>query len=79
MLPKEKAQELVHKFKYYVHGYSEKNLSQAKTVARMVVDEILSEVAHGKRLDWIQERKDGQEYIVYWTQVKTEIDHVSNL
>jgi hypothetical protein len=68
MSEKEKAQELVDKFKDFVHGYigssmltnteyPERILSQAKKVATMVVDEILFEIRQGQKLDWIQERK----------------------
>jgi hypothetical protein len=84
MTPKEKATELVEKFKDYVHGYvgssmltneeyPDQILSQAKKVAIIVVDEILQEISHGRKLDWINERKEGQEYIVYWKEVKKEI------
>ena len=84
--PKQKAQELVEKFKDFVHGYigssmltnhefPEQILSQAKKVATIAVDEILQEIAHGRKLDWIQERKEGQEYIVYWREVKDEIQN----
>ena len=87
MSEKEKAQELVEKFKYYVHGYvgssmlsnheyPEQILSQAKKVATMVVDEILQEIRYGQKIDWVHERKEGQEYIVYWLKVKTEIQDV---
>ena len=87
MSEKEKAQELVEKFKDFVHGYvgssmltnteyPELILSQAKKVATIVVDEILQEIRYGQKLDWIQERKEGQEYIVYWTKVKSEIQDI---
>ena len=87
MSEKEKAQELVDKFKDYVHGYigssmltnteyPEQILSQAKKVATMVVDEILLETRQGQKLDWIHERNEGQEYIVYWVKVKAEIQDV---
>lgn len=87
MSEKEKAKELVEKFKDFVHGYigssmltnteyPEQILSQAKKVATMVVDEILFEIRQGQKLYWIQERKEGQEYIVYWAKVKAEIQDV---
>lgn len=87
MSEKEKAQELVEKFKDYVNGYigssmltnteyPEQILSQAKKVATMVVDEILFETRQGQKLDWIRERNEGQEYIVYWVKVKAEIQDV---
>lgn len=85
MLPKEKAQELVDKFKDYVHGYigssmlanveyPEQILSQAKKVATIVVDEILKEITNYQKFDWIIERQGGEEYIVYWAEVKSEIN-----
>ena len=87
MSEKEKAQELVEKFKDFVHGYvcssmltnteyPELILSQAKKVATIVVDEILQEIRLGQKVDWIQERREGQEYIVYWAKVKAEIQDV---
>jgi hypothetical protein len=87
MSPKEKANQLVEKFKDYVHGYvgssmlsnteyPEQILSQAKKVATIVVDEILQEISQGRKLDWIHERKEGQEYIVYWATVKADIQEV---
>lgn len=87
MSEKEKAKELVEKFKDFVHGYvgssmltnteyPERILAQAKKVATMVVDEILFEIRQGQKLDWIHERNEGQEYIVYWAKVKAEIQDV---
>lgn len=89
MTPQEKAQELVNKFKYYVHGYigssmltnyeyPEQRLSQAKAVATIVVDEILEEIQIGKKLDWIIERDEGQEYITYWNEVRNEIQNLTH-
>lgn len=87
MNEKEKAQELVEKFKDYVHGYlgssmltnteyPEVILMQAKKVAMMVVDEIMQEVQNGQRLDWITEREKGREYVIYWASVRAEILNV---
>lgn len=84
----EKAQELVEKFKEFVHGYvgssmltnteyPEQILSQAKKVATIVVDEILQEVHYGKKLDWIRERKGGEEFTPYWQKVKSEIQNIA--
>lgn len=83
---KEKAQELVNQFKDFVHGYvgssmltnteyPDQILSQAKKVATKVVDEILAEVKYGQKMDWIKERRGGQEYAAYWNDVKTEIQN----
>lgn len=83
MTPKEKAIELVDNFRNYVDSeiagdqtfeYSkEQETSLSKKCALIVVDEILLEISHGRKLDWIRERKKGQEYIVYWNEVKEEI------
>lgn len=84
---KEKAQELVEKYQCFVHGYvgssmltndeyPEQRLSRAKKLATMIVDEILQEISHGMRVDWIREREGGQDYIVYWAKVKAEIQDV---
>jgi len=85
MTEKEKAEELVEKFKNYVNGYIGSSmltnyeypgqvLLQAKKVSTIVVDEILQEISYNRKLDWIHERKEGQEYIVYWKNVKKEIE-----
>lgn len=85
MTPQEKAEELVKKYEPYVCGYigssmltnieyPEQILKQAKQCVLIAVDEILWEIKFGKKLDWISERKNGQEYIVYWQEVKQEIE-----
>lgn len=87
MSEKEKAQELVEKVKDYVHvyvdnsmlthhEYTEKILSQSKKIATIVVEEILQEISRGVKRDWVKERKDGEEYIIYWAKVKSEIKNV---
>ena len=84
MTEKEKAQELVDKYKDLVHGYvgssmltnteyPEQILAQAKRAAMIVVDEIIEEIQHGRRLDWITEREKGREYVIYWASVRGEI------
>lgn len=88
MLPKEKAQELVSKFKDYVHGYvgssmltnyeyPEQILSQAKKVAMIVADEMLHQYTT-LNADLINALYR-TEKVVFWQQVKIEIDHVSEL
>jgi len=57
--------------------YSEQILSHTKKVATMVVDEILLEISHGQKFDWIRERIGGEEYIVYWTKVRFEIQNIT--
>lgn len=88
MTPKEKAQDLVNTFKYYVHGYigssmltnyeyPDQILSQAKKVANIVVDEIIFEIKHNIHLDWMPTRKTGEDFVEYWTQVKEEIENTT--
>lgn len=84
MSPEEKAKYLIQKFTPFVHGYigssmlsnfeyPEQILSQAKKVATFVVDEILHEVKYGVNLDWLPERKGGEDFLEYWENVKKEI------
>lgn len=88
MLPKEKAQELVSKFKDYVHGYvgssmltnheyPEQILSQAKKAAMIVADEMLHQYTT-LNADLINALYR-TEKVVFWQQVKIEIDYVSEL
>lgn len=85
MTAKEKANELVEKFKGFVNGYigssmltndeyPERILTKAKKIAIIVVDEILQEVHYGQRCDWIKERQGGEEFTSYWKSVKQEIE-----
>lgn len=84
--PTDKAQELVDKFKDYVHGYvgssmlinheyPEQILSQARKVATIVVDEILQDVRYGKERDWVKERSGAENTFTYWQEVKSEIEN----
>lgn len=83
MTAEEKAQELVGKFKDYVHGYigssmltnyeyPEQIKSQAKKLSIEVVDEIISECSNwaGGSMDngWDAKRFD------YWNEVKSFIE-----
>lgn len=83
MTPHEKAKELVDKFNDYVHGYvgssmltnyeyPERILSQAKSAATIVVDEVLSNIEAT-----ILYHKDSVALPInkqYWEQVKEEIN-----
>ena len=69
----EKAQELVNKF---IDFAPEQLLSQAKKIATIVVDEIIFEISHDIKFDWVIEREGGEEEIVYWKKVKTEIQNI---
>ena len=86
MSPKQKAQQLINKFKDYVHGYigssmlsntefPELILDRTKILTHTVIDEIIRELHHGQEMDWIKERVDGQEYITYWNEVKLEVEN----
>lgn len=81
MTPKEKATELVDKFKYYVHGYvgssmltnyeyPEQILSQAKKVAQITVDESINTL---RNLGIIGDMKINFA-IKHWEWVKEEIE-----
>jgi len=83
MTPKEKAVELVEKFKEYVHGYvgssmltnyeyPEQILSQAKKCASMMVDEIIKSnpMIEFGCTDSGTEYKENTDY---WYDVKEEI------
>jgi len=84
MNAKDKAKELVEKYKYYVHGYvgssmltnheyPEQILSQAKKCALIAVDEILKVLdSEWTKLDFWVEELSGT--IHYWQQVKSEIE-----
>lgn len=60
MTPKEKTENLINKF-------------IVKECALFVVNEIIDEIKIGKRMDWIHERKDGEEFLVYWYAVKESL------
>jgi len=87
MTAKEKAQELVEKFKEYVHGYigssmltnheyPEQILSQAKKVSIIVVDEIIKSnptiPVNSNYYEIFSDRVD--DAILYWIEVKSEIE-----
>jgi len=85
MEAKEKAKQLIDKFKPLVTTWDcywdiprNENLvkQDAKKCASIAVDEIMQEVTIGRKLEWINERKEGKEYIEYWEQVKAEIELV---
>ena len=78
--PKEKAQELIEKFKDYVHGYigssmltnheyPEQILSQAKKVSLIAIDEIC------EAINW-HEFESPNEQWDYWNEVKIEVDNL---
>jgi hypothetical protein len=65
MTPKEKAKELVDKFKYI--SYYLDDIQNHKEGALIAVDEVISNIEPSVSMDVISSR------IKYWEQVKTEI------
>jgi hypothetical protein len=81
LTPKQKAKELVEKFKDYVHGYigssmltnheyPEQILSQAKKVALITVDEIINTDCLIDEDAYVETPS----YLQYWQFVKKEIE-----
>ena len=71
MTPKEKAKELVYKYKFYL-GNEEENIKEAKDLSLITVDEIIN--ANPSYDDY---GGDGWKIIDntgYWKEVKTEIE-----
>lgn len=79
MNPKEKAEELVEKYKDYVCGYigssmltnteyPEQILKQAKQCAIIAIDELINEHTFKFPLSWNVKR------LGYWKQVKSELE-----
>lgn len=50
------------------------NVPAMKITAIQIVDEIINELRHNLRLDWLSVRKTGDETILYWSEVKTQIN-----
>lgn len=71
MTPKEKAQELVHKFKCYTGRYynSKRNTITSKQCALIAVDEITRYTYMGKA-----KSKNDDNSFEYWQEVKQEIE-----
>ena len=74
MTPKEKAKELVDKFKNYswmsdIEGCEESSINEsAKQCTLIAVDEIIAQIEPSVSMDVISSR------IKYWQEVKTEIE-----
>ena len=64
MTPKEKAKELVDKYKFYL-GNEQENIKEAKDCALIAVDEILDAIVGTYDFDTLNE---------YWQEVKQEIE-----
>ena len=75
MTPKEKAQELVHKFCSTTEGLykSKKNIKNAKQCALIAVDEILESLGYKKLSDSPYTTLEARQYYV---QVKQEIENL---
>ena len=74
MTPKEKAQELVGKFKYNTRAFNETNgwedtIFNAKQCALIAVDEILE-------MDLPILEEDADKFYDYWQEVKQEIEQL---
>lgn len=65
MTPKEKAIELVDKYKFYL-GNEQENIKEAKDCALIAVDEILDAIVGTYDFDTLNE---------YWQEVKQEIEN----
>ena len=72
MTPKEKALELYNKFRNEIPVMSAN--VRGKRIALIAVDEIIGEISTNRKFDWINERNGGEEFIVYWKEVKSEIE-----
>jgi len=66
--PREKAKELVDKFKYYSDVNHNGNFENAKQCAIIAVDEILNDDMFGMEEECFEKR------INYWEDVKKEIE-----
>lgn len=84
MKPEEKAKQLIETAKEYVHGYvgssmlsnyeyPDQVLNQAKKMALVILNEILYEVKNGIQLDWTPVRRDGEDFVEYWSKVEKSI------
>jgi len=71
MTPKEKAIDLYDKF---IDSYDLFGKRIANECALIAVDEILQEIRYNKKIDWLIERRNGEEYITYWLEVKQELE-----
>ena len=86
MNPKEKAKELIEKLLPNVYCYlgsgmltneysEEVALSNAKKQALICVEEIIYNIQHDvNKYEWTLERRGGSDFILYWQEVKQEIE-----
>lgn len=90
MTPQDKAKELVKQFYNFVSGWTSTNrpdenpsaqyegeemkIGRAKQCALIAVDEIIDEIKIDRRIDWLHERKGGEEFVVYWYAVRDSLN-----
>lgn len=87
MSPKDKARELIEKLLPNVYCYlgsgmltneysEEVALINAKKQALICVEEIICNILHGvNKYEWTLERRDSSDFILYWQEVKQEIEN----
>jgi hypothetical protein len=90
MTPQDKAKELVKQFYNLVSGWTSTNrpdenpsaqyegeemkIGRAKQCALIAVNEIIDEIKIDRRIDWLHERKGGEEFVVYWYAVRDSLN-----
>lgn len=52
------------------------NVLAIKITAIQIVDEIIDELSHNSKFDWLSVRRTGEETILYWRDVKTQINNL---
>ena len=80
MTPEEKAIKLIDKFRPFVNTeiagetdfvYSkDQETLMAKKCALIVANEIIDEIKRDRKIDWLYERIDGEEFLGYWYAVR---------
>lgn len=84
MTTQEKANQLVEKFSLIMEvglANTEEELAKyfekkAVEFTNIVVDEIITDLKNEKRINWLHDRKGGEEYIVYWEKVKEALSNI---
>ncbi len=80
MTPKEKAEKL---YLYHENLLSpcfkiidEFAKSRIIKCAILTVDEIILELSHNVKYDWLKFREEKNDYIIYWIEVKQELENM---
>jgi len=87
MEPKQKAIELVEFYRPLVYSHVGSQfmtgthderliLKNAKTCALMTVREVIEAVRYGYAYEWYNIRTKDTDFMVYWKEVKTEIENL---